>query len=116
MEPEQLLIHTDQGSQYRAIDYQDLLSGKKIVCRMSAKGCCWDNAVVERFFSTLKLELELDDNRRELISPQPLRWDLDFWIEGYSSCERLHSTTGYLCPIDYRQQFIAARTLTLVSP
>ncbi len=56
-EPETLLHHTDQGSQYRATDYRDLLGKHEIICSMSAKGCCWDNAVVESFFSTMKLEL-----------------------------------------------------------
>lgn len=115
VEPEWLLLHTDQGSQYRATDYRDLLKEQKIVCSMSAKGCCWDNAVVESFFSTLKLELGLDDNRDTLISPQQLQRDLAFWIEGYYNRERRHSTIGYLSPIDYEQQFVAARTLTTVS-
>ena len=52
-EPETLLLHKDQGSQYRATDYRDLLRKHEISCSMSAKGCCWDNAVVESFFSTL---------------------------------------------------------------
>jgi transposase InsO family protein len=59
VEPEQLLLHTDQGSQYWATDHHDLLRVQKIVCSMCAKGCCWNNAVVESFFSTLKLELDL---------------------------------------------------------
>lgn len=113
--PETLLLHTDQGSQYRATDYRDLLRQHQLSCSMSAKGCCWDNAVVESFFSTLKLELELDDNRRELISPQQLQHDLAFWIEGYYNRERRHSTIGYLSPIGYEQQFIAARTLPSVT-
>ena len=70
VEPETLLLHTDQGSQYRATDYRDLLRKHAIVCSMSARGCCWDNAAVESFFSTLKLELNLNDNRGVLISPQ----------------------------------------------
>lgn len=53
VESEKLLIHTDEGSQYRANDYRKLLQKEKITCSMSAKGCCWDNAVVESFFSTL---------------------------------------------------------------
>jgi len=53
---EQLLIHTDQGSQYRATDYRELLKKHQVRCSMSAKDCCWDNAVVESFFSTLKLD------------------------------------------------------------
>lgn len=110
--PGQLLIHTDQGSQYRATDYRELLKKHKISCSMSAKGCCWDNAVVESFFSTLKLELALDDNRKELIDSKQLQRDLAFWIEGYYNRERRHSTIGYLSPIDYEQQFTVARTLT----
>ena len=74
------------------------------------------NAVVESFFSTLKLELGLDDNREVLISPQQLQRDLAFWIEGYYNRERRHSTIGYLSPIDYEQAFITARTLTPVNP
>jgi transposase InsO family protein len=114
--PDQLLIHTDQGSQYRANDYRELLQKEKITCSMSAKGCCWDNAVVESFFSTLKLELNLDDDREALISPQQLQRDLAFWIEGYYNRERRHSTIGYMSPIDYEQAFITARTLTPVNP
>ena len=83
---------------------------------MFAKGYCWDNAVVESFFSTLKLELDLDDSREEPISPQNLQRELAFWIEGYYNRERRHSTIGYLSPIDYEQQFIATRTLTLAGP
>ena len=49
---------------------------------MSADGCCWDNAVEESFFSTMKLELYLDDDREALISPQQLQRDLAFWFEG----------------------------------
>ena len=83
---------------------------------MSAKGFCWDSAVVGSLFSTLKLALDLDDNREVLNSPQRLQRDLAFWIEGYYNRERRHSTIGYLSPIDYEQQFIAARTLTPVNP
>jgi transposase InsO family protein len=114
--PERLLIHTDQGSQYRATDYRHLLLKNKIACSMSAKGCCWDNAVVESFFSTLKLELDLDDNREVLISPEQLKRNLAFWIEGYDNRERRHSTICYLSPIDYEQRFIADPTLTPVNP
>jgi putative transposase len=109
-------VHWDQGSQYRATDYRDLLRKHEIVCSMSAKDCCWDNAVVESFFPTLKLELDLDDGCEDLISPQQLQRDLAIWIEGYYNRERRHSTIGCLGPIDYEQLFIAARTLTPVTP
>ena len=60
--------------------------------------------------------LDLDVNREDLISPQQLRRELAFWIEGYYNRERRHSTIGYLSPIDYEQTFIATRTLTTARP
>jgi transposase InsO family protein len=66
---------------------------------------------VESFFSTLRLELDLDDNREVLISPQKLQRDLSFWIEGYYNRERRHSTIGFLSPIDYEQRFVACPTI-----
>ena len=83
---------------------------------MSAKGCCWDNAVVESLFSTLKHELGLDDDAVARISTQRLQRDLAFWIDGYYNRERRHSTLSYFSPIDYEQQFMAARTLTHADP
>ncbi len=72
--------------------------------------------MVESFFSTLKLELDLDENREEPISLQQLQRDLAFWIEGYYNWERRHSAIGYVSPIDHEQLFIAARTLTSANP
>ncbi|MFY8150438.1 MAG: integrase core domain-containing protein [Prochlorococcaceae cyanobacterium] len=109
-------IHTDQGSHCPASDYRKLLQKNKIICSMSTKGWCWDNAVMESFFSTLKLELDLDDDRDVLLTPQQLQSDLAFWIEGYYNRERGHSTIGYLSPIEYKQRPSTAPTLTLVNP
>jgi transposase InsO family protein len=116
IESDHLLVHTDQGSQYRAAAYRQLLENHKISCSMSAKGCCWDNAVVESFFSTLKHELGLDDAAEIVNSPQQLIRQMAFWIDGYYNRERRHSTIGYLSPIDYEQQFINTRTLSPVEP
>ncbi len=116
IEPDRLLVHTDQGSQYRATAYRKLLEGRKISCSMSAKGCCWDNAVVESFFSTLKHELDLDDDAEALLSSQQLQSRLAFWIDGYYNRERRHSTIGYLSPIAYEQQFINTRKLESARP
>lgn len=58
---------------------------------MSAKGYCWDNAVVESIFSTLKHEMGLDDDAVSLNSPQQLIRHLAFWIDGYYNRERRHS-------------------------
>lgn len=115
VEPEMLLIHTDQGSQYRATDHRDLLAKREIVCNMSARGFCRDNAVVERFFSSLKLELDFDDEREEPISPQNRQRELAFWIDGYDNRERRHSTIGYLSSIDDEDRSIACPTLIPVT-
>ena len=96
----------------RRTDYRDLLRKQKIIRSMSAKGCCWDSAVVESFFSTLKLELVLDGNREERISPRQLQRDLAFWIEVYYNRDRRHSTIGYMSLIDCEHACIATRTLT----
>lgn len=83
---------------------------------MSAKGCCWDNAVVESVFSTLKHELGLVDEAEILNSPQqPIR-HLTIWIDGYNNREHRHSTIGYLSWIGNEQQFINADTFTPVEP
>lgn len=111
-----MLLHTDQSSQYRATDYQALLSQQKIVCSISAQCCCWDNAVVASFFSTLNLELVLDDNRDTLISPHQLQRDLAFWIEVSYNCERRNSTNDHLSPIDFGQQFNTSHALSPVNP
>lgn len=118
VDPDQLPIHTDQGShyRYRTTDYRQLLESHKITYRISAKGCCWDNAVVESFFSTLRLELDLDDYHEVLISLQQLQRDLALWIEGYSNRARRHSTITYLSPIVDEQHFIAAHTVACVNP
>jgi putative transposase len=55
--PKGLLHHLDRGSQYASTDYQQALAARGIECSMSRKGNCWDNAVVESFFSSLKQEL-----------------------------------------------------------
>ena len=72
--------------------------------------------MVESFRSTLKLKLDFEDNRDTLISPQQLQQDLAIWIAGYYNRERRNSTIGYLSPIDYEQQAINTRTLSLVEP
>jgi putative transposase len=93
-----LLHHSDQGSQYASYDYQAALRHHGIVCSMSRRGHCWDNAVAESFFSTLKSELILE-------KPYPTRGlagDLiTDYIEGFYNPERRHSTLDYLSPIEY---------------
>ena len=62
------------------------------------------NAVVESFFSTLKLELDLDENAQNLRPPRHILLDLAFWIEGYYNSERRHSSIDYLSPIVFEER------------
>jgi len=93
-----------------------LLAFHKITASMSAKGCCWENAVAGSFFSTLKHELKLDDDAKALNTSKQLQRKLAFWIDGYYNRERHDSTIGYLSPINYEQQFISASTMENVEP
>ncbi len=68
--------------------------------------------MVESFFSTLKHELDLDDDAESLLSSQQLQSRLAFWIDGYYNRECRHSAIVYLSPIDYEQQFINSCTIT----
>ena len=83
---------------------------------MSAKGCCWDNTVVESILSTLKHELDLDDDAEALLSSQQLQSRLAFRIDGYYNREHRYSTIGYLSPTDYVKQFINTHKHISVTP
>ena len=93
-----LVHHSDRGSQYAATDYQLVLERVGFVCSMSRTGNCYDNAVVESFFSTLKTELA--QHRRWRTRAQA-RSDVFAWIEGFYNRRRRHSTLGYHSPVDY---------------
>ena len=100
-----LLHHSDRGSQYASGNYQARLAARGIVCSMSRKGDCWDNAVVESFFATLKRELV---HRARWSTQGALTRALADYIDGWYNRERRHSTLGYLSPIAYEQQLIRA--------
>jgi len=72
--------------------------------------------VVNTLFSTLKHELNLDDDTENRISLKQLQHDLAFWIDGYYNRERCHSTLSNLSLVDYEQQFVAIRRLTHTVP
>jgi len=59
--PKGVIIHSDRGSQYCSDKYQNMLKANKLICSMSSKGCCYDNAAMESFFHTLKVELVHDE-------------------------------------------------------
>jgi transposase InsO family protein len=96
-----LIVHSDRGSQYASALYQDLLNKYGLVCSMSRKGNCWDNAVMERFFLNLKMERvwrKTYANHAEAIN------DVANYIVTFYNSTRLHSSLGYLSPNIFEQQ------------
>jgi len=93
-----LIHHCDQGSQYRSYHFRSKLKEYGIELSMSRKGNCWDNAVVESFFKTLKQELQ---NDARFVSREEARTQLFEYIEIFYNRKRLHSTLGYLSPTQY---------------
>ena len=96
--PRGLLHHSDRGRQYASEDYQQALAARGIECCMSRKGNCWDNAVVESFFSTLKQELVY---RTDFDTHEQARLALFEYIEAFYNRRRRHSTLGYVSPVDF---------------
>jgi putative transposase len=98
-----LLHHSDRGSQYAGKEYQKLLKRYGMICSMSRKGNCWDNAVVESFFRTLKTERT---NGILYRTREAARSDVIDYIEMFYNSRRLHSTVGYNSPNDFEKQMI----------
>jgi transposase InsO family protein len=99
--PPGLLHHSDRGSQYASGDYQKLLERHGIVCSMSRRGDCWDNAVAESFFGRLKVELVHD---AAWATRTTARSELFEYIEVFYNGQRRHSALGYLSPRAFEQR------------
>jgi putative transposase len=95
--PPNLLHHSDQGSQYTSMAYQIRLLSANIQVSMSRVGNCYDNAVAESFFSTLKAECVTD----RFVTRSLARRTIFEYIEVWYNRQRLHSTLGYLSPADF---------------
>ena len=95
-----LLIHSDRGVQYRAIKYQDLIRSKGGVVSMSRRGNCWDNAVMESFYSRLKVELIYAEQYRSI---DEARSGIFEYIEVFYNRLRRHSALGYVSPAEYER-------------
>jgi transposase InsO family protein len=95
---EGLIHHSDRGVQYASEDYQALLRGHGMICSMSRKGDCWDNAAMESFFGSLKTECT---HHRRYHSMSEARRDIFFYIEVFYNQDRLHSTLGYRSPSQF---------------
>ena len=94
-----LIHHSDRGVQYASELYQEALSQAKMLCSMSRKGNCWDNAVTESFFSTIKRELIYPNGI--FISRQQARSKIFRYIESWYNRVRKHSALDYQSPSEY---------------
>ncbi len=95
--PAGLIMHSDRGSQYASDDHRRLIEDYRMIQSMSRRGSCWDNAVMESFFKTLKVERVhwmRYDTRADA------RLDIVDWIEGFYNRHRTHSSIGYQTPVD----------------
>lgn len=99
--PAQLLFHSDRGVQYASGDYRQALAQAKLIPSMSRKGNCYDNATMESFWSTLKLELIY---RRDFQTRAEARTAIFHYIESFYNRKRSHSALNYLSPFDFELQ------------
>ncbi len=96
-----LLHHSDRGSQYASNDYQKLLSDNWMDCSMSRKGNCYDNAVMESFFATLKQELVY---HRQYQTRKEAKQDIFEYIQVWYNRKRRHSALGYQSPEQFENK------------
>jgi putative transposase len=97
----ELLHHSDRGCQYTSELYQGTLRCLGIECSMSRRGCCYDNAVMERFFWSLKHEWTHHHEYRDL---NDARWSVFQYIESFYNTVRIHETLGYISPNQYEAE------------
>jgi transposase InsO family protein len=100
-----LLHHSDRGCQYTSVDYRAALRALDVTVSMSRKGNCWDNAVAESFFATLKLDLI---HRRTWHDVHEVREAVFEYIEVFYNRGRLHSSLGYKTPAQVEEDFALA--------
>ncbi|MDA0932305.1 MAG: IS3 family transposase [Planctomycetota bacterium] len=99
------LHHSDRGSQYASEAFQRVLRQRGLACSMSRRGNCYDNAVVESFFGTLKTELV---HRQRWPTRRSARSAIHDYIEIFYNRRRRHSHLGYLSPAEFEARLIAA--------
>ena len=99
-----LLHHSDRGSTYASEDYQNRLAVHGITCSMSRTGDCYDNAVMEAFFSTLKTELA-----DAFASHGQAKRELFDYLEAFYNTRRRHSTLDYISPAEFEHRFRSGR-------
>lgn len=102
-----LIHHSDRGSQYCSYDFQKLLKANGAISSMSRKGDCWDNAVTESFFGTLKTERVFFLNYK---TRDEARRDIVDYIEMFYNSKRRHSYLGYLSPREFEERWLMEKT------
>jgi len=103
--PKELLHHSDQGSQYTSEPFQRPMADNGVTCSMSRSGNVWDNAAMESFFSSLKIERV---KRKVYRTRNQARADVFDYIERFYNPTRRHSTIGYLSPMQYEERAMKA--------
>lgn len=98
----QIIFHSDRGSQYASLRYQKLLKTLNVQQSMSAKGNCYDNAVAESFFGKIKTEFI---NHEKFISREEAKLGIFEYIEIYYNRERKHSSLNYLTPLQFEELY-----------
>ena len=101
--PTGLIWHTDRGSQYASYAHKDLLEEQGIIQSMSRKGNCWDNAVAESFFHSLKTECT---NHEMFETRAQANQKIFEYIEVFYNRERMHSSNNYLSPVEYEEKML----------
>ena len=97
-----LLHHSDRGSQYASDAFQQLVDDHKIICSMSGKGDCWDNACMESFFGSLKTEWV---HGKKYQTKEEAKKDVFKYIEVFYNHKRRHAALGYLSPAAYEELY-----------
>ena len=100
-----LIMHSDRGSQYASDAYRTLIADYRMIQSMSRRADCWDNAPMESFFKTLKVERI---HQLRYVTRAQARLDLVDWIEGFYNGQRLHSAVGYVTPAQAELHVMAA--------
>lgn len=103
--PAGLIMHSDRGVQYAADEHRKLIAQYRMVQSMSRKGNCWDNAPMESFFKTLKVEWV---DRMRYTTRAQARLDVIDWIEGFYNAQRVHSSIEYQSPSSFEKHLHAA--------
>jgi putative transposase len=102
--PSGVIVHSDRGSQYCSKRYQRLIEQYGLLCSMSKRGDCYDNACAESFFHSLKVELT---HGERYATRQQLRAELFRYIETYYNRIRRHSALGHMSPATFEQRKVA---------